>query len=77
MRHFKVDTTASALQLSFIEALIKREGVKYTFEPDKNGMENMGFKLGDYDIYVDEDGWTCSSYAMQMCLCLKIMRSLK
>lgn len=55
MRHFKVDTTASALQLSFIKALIKREGVKYTFEPDKNGMENMGFKLGDYDIYVDDN----------------------
>lgn len=52
MRHFRIDSD-SALILSLTNVLLKQNGVTYTFIPDGN-KENMGYKIGIYDIYVDE-----------------------
>lgn len=52
MRRFKFFSDR-ALILSVAQSLVKQKGVTYTFKPygDK---ENMGFKIGEYDIYVDD-----------------------
>lgn len=56
MRHFKfyAETT---FYLSIAEDLIKQKGVTYKFKED-DGRTNMGFKIGEYDIYVDDTIYT-------------------
>lgn len=53
MRHFKFYSD-SPYELSIAESLVKQNGVTHTFKGD-NDRENMGFKIGEYDIYVDEN----------------------
>lgn len=52
MRHFRFFSDRPLI-LSIAQSLIKQKGVTHTFKPygDK---ENMGFKIGEYDIYVDD-----------------------
>ena len=52
MRHFKFYSD-SPLYLSIAKSLVKQKGVTYTFKPDGD-KENMGFKIGEYDIFVDD-----------------------
>lgn len=52
MRHFKFYSD-SPYELSIATSLVKQDGVTHTFKSD-NDRENMGFKVGEYDIYVDE-----------------------
>lgn len=52
MRHFKFYSD-SPYELSVAESLVKQDGVTHTFKSD-NDRKNMGYKVGEYDIYVDE-----------------------
>ena len=52
MRHFKFYSD-SPYELSIAQSLVKQDGVTHTFKSD-NDRENMGYKVGEYDIYVNE-----------------------